>query len=100
MYVPTLYHFLTYHRTERKDIQVALNIQKYLCKTVQKIKLKKINWTFFRMAYYITGDLVTNVVYTLTEDNSLEISFTSMTNKPTLVNMGSHCFFNLGKVKS
>ena len=45
---------------------------------------------------FFIGDVVTNVVYELTSENSLEITFTAMTNKPTLVNMGSHCFFNLG----
>ena len=43
------------------------------------------------------GDVVSNIVYQLTEENALKITFTAMTNKPTLVNMGSHCFFNLGR---
>ena len=50
--------------------------------------------------FCFAGDVVTNVVYELTKENSIEITFTAMTNKPTLVNMGSHCFFNLGKFLS
>ncbi len=40
---------------------------------------------------------MTSIEYELTDDNALEISFVAMTTKPTLVNMGSHCFFNLGE---
>ena len=43
---------------------------------------------------------MTNIEYELTDENALEISFVAMTNKPTLVNMGSHCFFNLGELIS
>ena len=45
----------------------------------------------------IAGNVLANVTYELTDDNEIEVHFMAMTDKPTLVNMGSHCFFNLGK---
>lgn len=41
------------------------------------------------------GDLVTNIVYEVTEDLTLHIEFIATTSKPTIVNLGHHVYFNL-----
>lgn len=41
------------------------------------------------------GNLKVKVIYSLTEDNSLKISYAAATDKPTVVNLTSHAFFNL-----
>lgn len=41
------------------------------------------------------GKLKTTVFYTLTDDNALEISYEAETDKPTLVNLTQHSYFNL-----
>ena len=45
----------------------------------------------------LTGDLLVNVTYTLTEDNSLDLIFKALTTKPTPVNLANHVYFNLGE---
>lgn len=41
------------------------------------------------------GTLHATVAYTLTDDNQLEIGYTSMTDKPTHVNLTNHTYWNL-----
>ncbi len=41
------------------------------------------------------GTLNTKVVYTLTNNNTFDMSYTATTDKPTVVNMTQHSYFNL-----
>lgn len=41
------------------------------------------------------GTLATKVVYELTADNKLDMQFTATTDKPTVVNLTQHSYFNL-----
>ena len=41
------------------------------------------------------GNLTARVTYNLTEDNALEIGYEATTDKPTVINMTNHSYFNL-----
>ena len=41
------------------------------------------------------GQLTTEVVYQLTNENSLDISFSAVTTKATPINLTNHSYFNL-----
>jgi len=41
------------------------------------------------------GTLTVKAVYTLTEDNALKLTYTATTDKPTVVNLTHHSYFNL-----
>lgn len=41
------------------------------------------------------GNITCKVTYTLTEDNSIDIKYAAETDKPTVVNMTNHSYFNL-----
>ncbi len=41
------------------------------------------------------GELTTQVTYTLTNKNTLDMQFVAKTNKPTIINMTQHSYFNL-----
>ncbi|MDR0814520.1 MAG: galactose mutarotase [Bacteroidales bacterium] len=41
------------------------------------------------------GTLTVKVVYTLTDDNTVQIGYTATTDKPTILNLTNHSYFNL-----
>lgn len=41
------------------------------------------------------GNMVATVTYTLTSDNAVDIAYTATTDKPTIVNLTNHSYFNL-----
>lgn len=41
------------------------------------------------------GNIDVKVTYTLTDDNALEIAYEATTDKPTVLNLTNHCYFNL-----
>ncbi|MCK9484496.1 MAG: galactose mutarotase [Candidatus Marinimicrobia bacterium] len=41
------------------------------------------------------GEVKITVTYTITEDNALQIDYSGVTDKPTVLNPTNHCYFNL-----
>ncbi len=41
------------------------------------------------------GNVTAKVLFKLTEDNAIDISYTATTDKPTIINMTNHSYFNL-----
>jgi aldose 1-epimerase len=41
------------------------------------------------------GNLITHVTYTLTDENTLQVQYEATTDKPTIVNLTQHTYFNL-----
>lgn len=41
------------------------------------------------------GNVVANVTYTLTDDNTIDIAYSATTDKTTVINMTNHSYFNL-----
>lgn len=41
------------------------------------------------------GDLITSVIYEVTDDNKLHVQFKATTTKKTVVNLTNHSYFNL-----
>ncbi|MCH5237145.1 MAG: galactose mutarotase [Muribaculaceae bacterium] len=42
------------------------------------------------------GEVTAQVIYTLQNDNALDIQYKAITDKPTIINMTNHSYFNLG----
>lgn len=42
------------------------------------------------------GNLAVTVVYSLTNDNEMKIEYSATTDKPTVLNLTNHCYWNLG----
>ena len=42
------------------------------------------------------GNVTTTVTYTLTDDNELRLDYTASTDRPTIINMTNHAYFDLG----
>lgn len=55
----------------------------------------KLSYTSKDMEQGYPGTLTTVVTYTLTEDNTLEVAYEATTDKPTVVNLTQHSYFNL-----
>ena len=66
-------------KTEIKDNSVSL-ILKYLSRDMEE-------------GY--PGNLKTSVIYTLTNDNELDIEYSATTDKKTIINLTNHSYFNL-----
>ena len=52
------------------------------------------------LANFITGKVLVNVKYTLTDENSILIDMTATTTKATPINLANHCYFNLGNISN
>jgi aldose 1-epimerase len=46
------------------------------------------------------GNLTVAVIYSVTADNELKIDYTATTDKPTVLNLTNHCYWNLGGAES
>ena len=46
------------------------------------------------------GTLKTDITFGITGGTELSVTFSAVTDKPTIVNLTNHCFFNLGGVES
>ncbi len=55
----------------------------------------KLTYTSKDMEEGYPGNLKTTVIYTLTDDNALEVAYEATTDKKTVVNLTQHSYFNL-----
>ena len=65
-------------------------------------KVKKVKRNSLHLIYIspdgengFPGTLITNLIFTLTRDNALQIDYEATTDKPTVFNPSNHSFFNL-----
>ena len=68
----------------------------------QVFKAEPINGTSVKMTYLspdgdanYPGNVTATIIYTLTEDNSIDIKYEATTDKKTIINMTNHSYFNL-----
>jgi aldose 1-epimerase len=59
----------------------------------------KLTYTSKDMEEGYPGNLTTTVTYTLTDDNELKIDYDATTDKPTVLNLTNHSYFNLSAGK-
>ena len=57
--------------------------------------LLKLSYLSKDMEEGFPGNLITHVTYTLTDDNTLQVQYEATTDKPTIVNLTQHTYFNL-----
>ena len=55
----------------------------------------KLSWMSQDREEGYPGNLLVNVIYTLTNDNALTIEYKATTDQPTIVNLSHHSYFNL-----
>ncbi|WP_321331371.1 aldose epimerase family protein [uncultured Bacteroides sp.] len=63
---------------------------------------EKLDDNTLRLSYFspdgengFPGNLSTQVIYSVTDKNELDIRYEAETDKPTVINLSNHCFFNL-----
>nr|WP_255647441.1 aldose epimerase family protein [Fulvivirga sedimenti] len=67
------------------------------CRTEQETDKARVILTYFSpdMEEGYPGNLDVEVIYSLTDSNELELSYSASTDKPTIINLTNHSYFNL-----